>query len=213
MNTLAPLLPSITNMIRLDHTDALSTFHQYKAGTPPRAKRGLADHLCIALEIHAELEERIFYPAMREADPGFDERHSVDEHQEMRDLIARVRAADAHTDALDDAVQALMNVVMHHVADEETRVLPAAEKRMPDRLGELGWEMTKLRTRRVATQAPAIGSSVVRALSGNKLALALGGVVGLGLALLMARGRASHKWAGTPEAAASAAQRSLQRLR
>lgn len=188
MNTPQALMPSVTNMIRLDHTHAMSTFHQYKRDTPPRAKRGLADHLCLALEIHAELEEQVFYPALRAADPDFDAQHSVQDHQEIRELIARVRNADEHTPALDEAVQALMRVVMHHVADEETQVLPAAEARMPERLGELGWEMIKLRTRLVAGRAPAIASSAARALSGNKVALALGGVLGLALALAASRG-------------------------
>ena len=30
------LLPTATNMIRLDHTHVMSTFHQYKAGAPAR---------------------------------------------------------------------------------------------------------------------------------------------------------------------------------
>lgn len=188
MNTPQALMPSVTNMIRLDHTHAMSTFHQYKRDTPPRAKRGLADHLCLALEIHAELEEQVFYPALRAADPQFDSQHSVEDHQEMRALIERARSADEHTSALDEAVQALMRVVMHHVADEETQVLPAAEACMPERLGELGWQMTKLRTRLVARQAPPIASSTARALSGNKVALALGGALGLVLAVVASRG-------------------------
>ena len=59
------LFPSATNMIRLDHTHVLSTFHQYKAGAPVRVKKGLVNTMCTALEVHAQLEEEIFYPAVR----------------------------------------------------------------------------------------------------------------------------------------------------
>ena len=40
---LTQLSPSITNLIRLDHTQVLSAFHQYEIGSSPRLKKGLAD--------------------------------------------------------------------------------------------------------------------------------------------------------------------------
>src|SRR5215207_2942449 len=77
---LSRLSPSITNMIRMDHTHVLSAFHQYEVDTPSRVKKGLADTVCVALEIHAQLEEEIFYPALRAiADTEFLQK-SVPEH-------------------------------------------------------------------------------------------------------------------------------------
>src|SRR4051812_32276788 len=43
------LSPTITNMIRLDHTHVLSTFHQYKPSAALRVKKGLAGTICTAL--------------------------------------------------------------------------------------------------------------------------------------------------------------------
>ena len=40
---LSRLSPSITNMIRMDHTHVLTTFHQYEVDTPLRVKKGLVD--------------------------------------------------------------------------------------------------------------------------------------------------------------------------
>lgn len=54
-------MPMVTNMIRVDHTHVVSTFHQYKASAPIRVRKGLVLTMCI----HAQLEEEIFYPAMR----------------------------------------------------------------------------------------------------------------------------------------------------
>ena len=62
---LSRLSPRITNMIRMDHTHVLTTFQPYQVDASPRIKKGLADTVCVALEIHAQLEEQIFYPAMR----------------------------------------------------------------------------------------------------------------------------------------------------
>jgi iron-sulfur cluster repair protein YtfE (RIC family) len=67
MSKLPPMLvPSATNMIRLDHTHVLSTFHQYKAAAPLRVRKALTNTICTALEVHAQLEEEIFYPAVRQ---------------------------------------------------------------------------------------------------------------------------------------------------
>ncbi len=59
------LAPTATNMIRMEHTHVMSTFHQYETDASPRAREGLVNTICLALEIHAQLEEEIFYPALR----------------------------------------------------------------------------------------------------------------------------------------------------
>ena len=93
---LAKLSPTITNMIRLDHTHVMATFHQFEADTPAPVKRALVNTVCLALEIHAQLEEEIFYPAMR-ALPGEagDVARSIPEHDEMKRLIATLRGMEA----------------------------------------------------------------------------------------------------------------------
>ena len=70
MSTLAKLSPGITSMIRVDHTHLVSTFHGYRtADIAPWRKQAIADVVRLALEIHATLEEEIFYPALRAAAP------------------------------------------------------------------------------------------------------------------------------------------------
>ena len=65
MFAMSKLSPSVTDMIRFDHSHVLVTFHQYTAGAKPRVKKALTTHICTALEIHATLEEECFYPVMR----------------------------------------------------------------------------------------------------------------------------------------------------
>ena len=65
MNTdtaLGHVSPSITKMIRADHTHVLLTFHKYRAEMSPARKKAIVEAVCLALEIHAQLEEEIFYP-------------------------------------------------------------------------------------------------------------------------------------------------------
>ena len=147
--------PSITKLIRADHTSVLATFHQYEADTPTQTKQALVETACTALEVHAQLEEEIFYPALRKVagDNSVLEK-SVPEHDDMRRLIARLRRLSAVDATYDLTFMALMRDVLHHVADEETVILPEAERLLGDRLGELGAQMSK---RRIELIGPRIG--------------------------------------------------------
>jgi hemerythrin superfamily protein len=183
------MLPSATNMIRLDHTHVLSTFHQYKASAPARVRKGLANTICTALEIHALLEEEIFYPAMRRVIQDDVILQSISEHQEMKRLITTLRRMEPQARDYDDTVMALMRDVIHHVADEETVVLPAAERDLADELGDLGVAMTKRRIQLVSPRAGEIALNMARAASGNKAALALAMASVMGGAFLIARSK------------------------
>jgi hemerythrin superfamily protein len=163
------LSPSITNMIRMDHTHVLSSFHQFEADSPARVKKGLADTICVALEIHAQLEEEIFYPEMRRiAETEFIDK-SVPEHDEMRALITKLRALQPGDKDFDSTLFKLMNVVIHHVADEETLLLPTAERVLGDRLGELGAKMTKRRMQLTAPRTGEIAGSMAKSMSAGSL--------------------------------------------
>lgn len=184
---LSQLSPSATNQIRLDHTHVLSAFHQYEIGSPARVKRGLVDNVCLAIEIHTRLEEEIFYPALRVVADSEILRKSTPEHDEMRGLISRLRAMPVEDPAFDDTFFELMRHVMHHVADEETLLLPAAERLLPDQLGELGSQMARRRLELAGPRTPELASSMARSLSmGTMLAL---GTTALAGAQLLTRHR------------------------
>lgn len=190
---MSQLAPSITNQIRLDHTHVLTAFHQYEAGAPERVRRGLVDSICVALEIHAQLEEEIFYPALRVVADDEVLRKSTPEHDEMRGLIARLRHMPVNDPAFDDTFFSLMRQVMHHVADEETLLLPAAERLLPERLGELGAQMTRRRLELAGPRTPEIASSMARSLSLGALLAA--GSAALAGAHLLTRNRRGDRLA------------------
>jgi hemerythrin superfamily protein len=176
MFSLNKLSPTITDMIRFDHSHTLVTFHQYTTTQKPKVKKALAESICTALEIHATLEEEIFYPAMRElegSDPTM--LKSEPEHNEMRRVIAALRATDGADPRHDQLIHELMRDVMHHVADEETVLLPDAERLMTqDRLSELGAQMTKRRMQLVTPQAGKIARDTAVGFSGSTAAMVVG---------------------------------------
>jgi hemerythrin superfamily protein len=170
------LLPYATNMIRLDHTHVLATFHQFKTTSRHAVKLGLVNTTCLALEVHAQLEEEIFYPAVRAVSDSEAIRKSVPEHDEMRRLIASLRSMEPGDRRYDDTYMELMRDVLHHVADEETILLPEAERLLHGRLGELGLQMTKRRMELVAPRTGAIAINIARAMPGSSMVLMAGAV-------------------------------------
>lgn len=194
MSTVAQwMIPDITTMIRMDHTHALALFHRYKRNASAMKKRALISNACLALEVHAQLEEEIFYPALRGVlgdDPVLQK--SEPEHDEMRRIIAELRVGLAEEQAVgdparDDKFFALMRLVIHHVADEETQLLPAAERLLSDRLSSLGVEMTK---RRIELLKPHAGELAVSATRSFPVGAALltAGAVAIG-AMLFSRSK------------------------
>ena len=185
MFSLNQLSPSITDMIRFDHSHVLVTFHQYTSTTTEPVKKALATTICDALEIHATLEEEIFYPELRlltPAEPVIAK--SEPEHDDMRRMISELRATPASDSKHDTILHNLMRAVMHHVADEETVLLPEAEKMLSkERLNELGAAMTKRRLELLKPKAGQIAKNTAVGFSGSTTAI----VVGLAGALMAAR--------------------------
>jgi hypothetical protein len=167
-------MTSITKMIRMDHTHVLATFHKFEASTPARVKKGLADTVCLALEVHAKLEEEIFYPALREVSDSEVLRKSEPEHYEMKQLIARLREMKAGDPMLDSTFYALMRQVTHHVADEETVLLPEAERLLAPELTRLGTLMSRRRLELMTPRTPELAGSMARSMSGSTMLVAAG---------------------------------------
>ncbi|MFC5546995.1 hemerythrin domain-containing protein [Massilia aerilata] len=176
MFSLKKLSPSITDMIRFDHSHVMVTFHQYTGDKRPSVKKALAETICDALEIHATLEEEIFYPAMRPlAGNQKVMEKSEPEHMEMRRLIHELRNTDPRDSRHDELVFELMRDVQHHVADEETVLLPEAEQTMTkDRLSELGTQMTKRRLELVTPKAGKIAKNTAVGFSSSTAAVVMG---------------------------------------
>jgi hypothetical protein len=181
------LSPSITTMIRMDHTHVLAAFHQYTQDTPARVKKGLADNICLALEVHAQLEEEIFYPALREVSPDAVLDKAKPEHDQMREHIQRLRALRAGEPAFDATLMELMREVMHHVADEETDLLPKAERLLAGQLSEMGARMTKRRLELLGPRSGELAGSMARAMSSGTLLAAAGALAAAGGILLARR--------------------------
>jgi hemerythrin-like domain-containing protein len=92
--------------------------------------------------VHAQAEEEILYPAMRNlmfmgGESRVDE--SYREHQRMKDLLNDLQSMDPNTDAFDRKFADFKNTIQHHVEEEENEMFPIVRQRMStERQEELG---------------------------------------------------------------------------
>lgn len=133
-------------ILRQDHERIQAMFEQYEAlGARAHAgKRKLADEICRELSLHAELEEALFYPALRGA--GKDCHEMVDEalveHAAAKDLIGQIAGMDVRGELFDAKVKVLGEQVAHHVGEEEGELFPKARQAKLD-LMEIGRQLAQ----------------------------------------------------------------------
>jgi len=183
--------PTITSMIRLDHTHLLALFRRFHPDTPSSRKLALVTSACLALELHMQLLEEIFYPALRNVvgtDPVLEK--SVPEHDEMRRLIQVLRTSNPEAADYDRTFRELMRLTLHHAADEESTLLPQAEQLLRNDLGTLGVQMAKRRMQLMGPHAGEFAATTVRSFPVATAALAAG-ALGLGV-LLFGKRPAKH---------------------
>lgn len=99
------------------------------------------------LRVHAEIEERIFYPATKEAEPTRDlVLESIEEHKQIKMVLADLEQTDMTTDVWGAALKVLKEDVMHHVGEEEDDLFPKVRKVLSEQqLEDLGSRMEQLK--------------------------------------------------------------------
>jgi hemerythrin-like domain-containing protein len=137
------LSPRITTMIRMDHTHVLATFHKYRIDSSPDKKEALVNTICAALEIHAQLEEEIFYPLARQTvDDEMMLLEADEEHHVAETMINELLALDPTDERYVAKCIVLKEMVEHHIEEEETELFPKMRDELGrNRLQEIGEEM------------------------------------------------------------------------
>jgi hypothetical protein len=136
-------------LLEADHQRVEELFREYKSAPGDRAaKMQLAQLICAELTLHTMLEEEIFYPAFADAvgDQQMVE-HAMKEHQEVKDLIARVPTADN----VDGTMEAIRQNVTHHVDEERKGMFAKARA--------IGMELSTV-ARKMETRRDEIASAV-----------------------------------------------------
>ena len=136
-----------TKLLKADHDEVRALFREYeKTGDRAREKKGeLFEQIRDALTVHAEIEEEIFYPAVKSArskDAKDDVREAFEEHRIIKTLLAELDRLKPEDEPFDAKMTVLQENVEHHADEEEKEMFQEARQNLSkDRLEELGEEM------------------------------------------------------------------------
>jgi hypothetical protein len=138
----------VIELLKKDHEHVSQLFQQFRGGggltglvkrvtgsQTPGQQRPIAMRICDELDVHARVEEEIFYPAVRQKnDPKLHEllTESEREHATIKERIGQVRDHLSDPDALPDRVSELEDCVKHHVNEEEGEMFPRLVEVMPE---------------------------------------------------------------------------------
>jgi len=133
-------------LLKEDHQKVTKMFDQFekmkdKEDDDVEAKQLLVETVCAELTIHTQVEEEIFYPAMRDA---LDDQDMLDEaeveHNSAKQLITELSAMQPGDELYDAKFTVLGEYVKHHVEEEEKEMFQKAKKAKVD-LVALGEEV------------------------------------------------------------------------
>jgi hemerythrin-like domain-containing protein len=150
--------PKATDLLKSQHDDVRKLFKEYEdSGENAHATRKkLIDEAGRQLDVHAELEEKIFYPAcqsLKDEDARKMVGESLEEHLIVKRLIKELRTLQGSDEKFESKAAVLKESVEHHADEEESDLFPAAEREFDDdRLRELGRQMEALKARLTAAK-------------------------------------------------------------
>ena len=121
------------DLLDADHKAVKKMFKEYDELTSSRGrtvgqkKMDLARQICHELTVHAQIEEEIFYPALRAVFKDTDLLAEAEvEHQTAKDLIAQIEGMGEADEMFDAKVKVLGEYIDHHVKEEKNEIFPKA---------------------------------------------------------------------------------------
>lgn len=142
-----------TAMLRADHKQVSALFAEYEKTRAAARKKKLVAQICADLTLHAQLEEEVFYPAVKKAlkDTELIPEATV-EHATLKDLIAQVEGVEPDGEMYDAKVRVMAEYVKHHVKEEQNEMFPKALATKLDMV-ELGAQMAARKEQLLADRA------------------------------------------------------------
>lgn len=129
----------VVEMLKEDHKKVKELFEEFESAEG--RERGQIAHTAIQeLEVHADLEETLIYPAIRkeiEEDEMMNE--AVEEHHLVHVLIKELKKLKPNDERFHAKFKVLGELVKHHIEEEENEMLPQAEE------SEMDWESLETR--------------------------------------------------------------------
>ena len=148
---------NILELLKSDHATATKLFKQFEKFKKSEDAEGMleaARAVCNALRVHAQVEEEIFYSALREAGGAEDALDEANvEHSHLKELVSQLDASEPADDLFAARLKVLSEYVQHHVDEEESTIFSKARKAGLD-LEALGAQFAERKSELEAGQPP-----------------------------------------------------------
>ena len=136
-------------LLKQDHKTVEQLFKRYEKTTAPKERRTIVDSIIRELSVHAAIEEQLFYPTVRAALPdiGDDVLEGLEEHHVLKWTLDELVDLPPDDERFHAKVTVLIEMVRHHVEEEEKEMFPAVREGMGRKpLQELGGQLEKAKT-------------------------------------------------------------------
>lgn len=142
-------------MLKQQHREVEKLFKEFEKAKAAGPKRKAFDQIADALAVHAAIEERHFYPGVKQKQTEEILFESVEEHLEIKRTIANLMALETIDETFEAKVKVLQEDVEHHVEEEEQELFPMVEKLLDaETLEALGAEMEETQDELVSEGNP-----------------------------------------------------------
>jgi hemerythrin superfamily protein len=147
-------------LLKKDHKKVSQLFKEIEAASG-QTKKQIFSRLKSELDVHAQVEERIFYPALENREEARDiTLEAYEEHKVVKDLLGELASGNAPEDEWDAKLTVLRENVEHHVEEEEGELFSKARQVLSrQQIEELGVEMEAEKASQQGNSAPAKRSS------------------------------------------------------
>ncbi|TKC95153.1 hemerythrin domain-containing protein, partial [Polyangium fumosum] len=141
-----------TDLLKQHHREVEELFREIEGAEDEDERASLREELANALAAHTAIEEEIFYPAAMEAlGPSSRIREAFEEHAVADFALYRLMSVSVGDETFSAKLGALKDIVMNHVEEEESELLPQAEGEMErEQLEHLGERLSVRFSERLA---------------------------------------------------------------
>lgn len=115
-------------LLKKQHREVAELFKHFEKARSARQRQQTFEKIADALAIHATIEERHFYPSVKRKGTEDVLLESVEEHLQIKRVIADLLKLDPGEDAFVAKVKVLQDDVEHHVEEEEEELFPKVQK-------------------------------------------------------------------------------------
>jgi len=146
----------IITLLKKDHQAVSELFSSLKSAGEKayKTKLRIFEKIYTELSIHAEIEEKLFYPVIENFDKTKDITYeSYEEHALVKQLLREIKTLAPQEEQWKAKVTVLKELVEHHVKEEEKDLFPKVKKVLPSEERILmGEKMQAFKKKKIKTQ-------------------------------------------------------------